>query len=78
MEELSLYQITNGFMEVNNADDISEEDKAKINEELSLALQNKSKNIINYNNYLSDLILKEYKIIKRCYKIEKIDLINIY
>ena len=56
MQELSLYQIKNGFMELNNADDISEEDKAKINEELSLALQNKSKNIINYNNYLSDLI----------------------
>ena len=65
MQELSLYQIKNGFMELNNADDISEEDKAKINEELSLALQNKSKNIINYNNYLSDLIANADIEIKR-------------
>ena len=77
--DLSLYQIKNGFMELNNADDISDEDKAKIKEELSLALQNKSKNIINYNNYLSDLIANaDIEIKKRCYKIDKIDLIVIY
>ena len=69
--DLSLYQITNGFMEVNNADDISEEDKAKINEELSLALQNKSKNIINYNNYLSDLIANADIEIKRIQNYKK-------
>ena len=34
MQELSLYQIKNGFMELNNADDISEEDKIKINDQL--------------------------------------------
>ena len=63
--DLSLYQISKGFMELNNADDISEEDKAKINQELSLALQNKSKNIINYNNYLSSLISNADTEIKR-------------
>lgn len=71
MQELSLYQIKNGFMELNNADDISEEDKDKINEELSLALQNKSKNIINYNNYLSDLIANADIEIKRIQNYKK-------
>lgn len=47
--DLKLYQITNGFMEVNNIDnDLTEEEKSEINKELTEALQTKSTNIIGY------------------------------
>lgn len=47
--DLKLYQITNGFMEVNNIDnDLTEEEKSEINKELCEALQTKSTNIIGY------------------------------
>lgn len=47
--DLKLYQITNGFMEVNNIDnDLTEQEKSEINKELSEALQTKSTNIIGY------------------------------
>lgn len=65
MQELSLYQIKNGFMELNNADDISDEDKAKINEQLSIALKNKSSDIIWYHFENKDLIEQVDSEIKR-------------
>lgn len=65
MQELSLYQIKNGFMELNNADDISDEDKAKINEQLSIALKNKSSDIIWYHFQNKDLIEQVDNEIKR-------------
>lgn len=48
MEEFSLYQITNAFPQLMANEEISEEDKAKIEEELTLLLQSKSQNIIGY------------------------------
>ena len=48
MNELSLYQITNAFPQLMVNDEISEEDKAKIKEELTLLLQQKSQNTIGY------------------------------
>ena len=71
MEELSLYQIKNGFMELNNADDISDEDKAKINEQLSIALKNKSSDIIWYHFQNKDLIEQVDNEIKRLQAFKK-------
>lgn len=48
MEEFNLYQITNAFPQLMANDEISEEDKAKIKEELTLLLQQKSQNTIGY------------------------------
>jgi hypothetical protein len=49
MNELKLYQITDGFMEVNNIDnDLSEAEKNEINLQLNEALKIKSNNIIAY------------------------------
>lgn len=48
MEEFSLYQITNAFPQLMANEEISEEDKAKIKEELTLLLQQKSQNTIGY------------------------------
>lgn len=48
MEEFNLYQITNAFPQLMANDEISEEDKAKIKEELTLLLQQKSQNMIGY------------------------------
>lgn len=52
MEELSLYQITNAFTQLMANEEISEEDKAKIEEELTMLLQQKSQNIIGYSKNL--------------------------
>lgn len=71
MEELSLYQIKNGFMELNNADDISDEDKAKINEQLSIALKEKSSDIIWYHFQNKDLIEQVDNEIKRLQAFKK-------
>ena len=71
MEKLSLYQIKNGFMELNNADDISDEDKAKINEQLSIALKNKSSDIIWYHFQNKDLIEQVDNEIKRLQAFKK-------
>lgn len=71
MKELSLYQIKNGFMELNNADDISDEDKAKINEQLSIALKNKSSDIIWYHFENKDLIEQVDSEIKRLQEFKK-------
>lgn len=48
MENLKLYQITNGFMALNDQDDLSEEEKQELGLQLCDALQNKSANIIAY------------------------------
>ena len=71
MEKLSLYQIKNGFMELNNADDISEEDKIKINEQLNIALKEKSSDIIWYHFQNKDLIEQVDNEIKRLQAFKK-------
>ena len=71
MQELSLYQIKNGFMELNNADDISDEDKNKINEQLNIALKEKSSDIIWYHFQNKDLIEQVDNEIKRLQAFKK-------
>ena len=48
MNNLSLYEITSGFPALMENEEISAEDKKKIEEELTLLLQKKSQNIIGY------------------------------
>ena len=48
MSNLSLYEITNAFPSLMESEEITEEDKAKIKEELTLLLQQKSQNTIAY------------------------------
>ena len=48
MKEFNLYQITNAFPTLMANEEISEEDKARIKEELTLLLQQKSQNTIGY------------------------------
>ena len=48
MNNLSLYEITNTFPVLMESEEITEEDKIKIEEELTILLQQKSQNIIGY------------------------------
>lgn len=48
MNNLSLYEITSGFPALMENEEITEEDKKKLEEELTLLLQKKSQNIIGY------------------------------
>ena len=48
MNSLSLYEITNAFPKLMESEDITDEDKMKIKEELTMLLQQKSQNIIGY------------------------------
>lgn len=48
MDNFSLYDITNAFPMLLAQEEMSEEDKAKVEEELTLLLQQKSQNIIGY------------------------------
>lgn len=48
MNNLSLYQITNAFPSIMENDEINEEEKKQIKQELTLLLQQKSQNIIGY------------------------------
>ena len=48
MSNLSLYEITNAFPSLMENEEITEEDKAKIKEELTLLLQQKSQNTMAY------------------------------
>ena len=48
MNNLSLYDITNAFPVLMEQEEMSEEDKEKVQEELTLLLQQKSQNIIGY------------------------------
>lgn len=61
MENLSLYQITNAFPMLMAQEEMSEEDKLKVEEELTKLLQEKSQNIIGYyrNNELTINAMKE-------------------
>ena len=61
MENLSLYQITNAFPMLIAQEEMSEEDKLKVEEELTKLLQEKSQNIIGYyrNNELTINAMKE-------------------
>ena len=59
--ELSLYQITNAFPMLMAQEEMTEEDKQKVEEELTKLLQEKSQNIIGYyrNNELTIQAMKE-------------------
>lgn len=48
MNSLNLYQITSAFPTLMESDEITEEDKKQIEQELTLLLQQKSQNIIGY------------------------------
>lgn len=48
MNNLSLYEITSGFPALMENEEITEEDKKKIEDELTVLLQQKSQNIIGY------------------------------
>ena len=48
MNNLSLYEITNAFPAIMENEEMTEEDKKKVEEELTLLLQQKSQNIIGY------------------------------
>lgn len=48
MNNLSLYDITNAFPKIMENEEMTEEDKKKVEEELTLLLQQKSQNIIGY------------------------------
>ena len=48
MNNLSLYDITNAFPVLMEQEEMSEEDKIKVEEELTLLLQQKSQNTIGY------------------------------
>jgi cysteine sulfinate desulfinase/cysteine desulfurase-like protein len=48
MNSLSLYNITNGFVELMNSEEITEADKVKIEAELLELLEHKSSNIIGF------------------------------
>lgn len=53
MNNLSLYEITSGFPALMENEEISEEDKKKIEDELEVLLQQKSQNIIGYTKILN-------------------------
>lgn len=71
MENLSLYQITNAFPMLMAQEEMTEEDKVKVEEELTKLLQEKSQNIIGYyrNNELTIQAMKEEE--KRISEIRK-------
>ena len=48
MDNFNLYEITSGFSALMENEEITEEDKKKIEEELTVLLQQKSQNIIGY------------------------------
>ena len=48
MNKFSLYEITSGFPALMENEEITEEDKKKIEDELTVLLQQKSQNIIGY------------------------------
>lgn len=48
MNNLSLYNITNGFTVLMEQEEMTEEEKAKVEEELTTLLNEKSQNIIGY------------------------------
>lgn len=64
MSNLKLYEITNGFMDLNEKEELSEEERQEIGMQLADALQTKSNNIIAYyqdQNTLLNAIDEEIK-----------------
>ena len=56
MNDLKLYQITDGFMQLNDQEELTEEDKKQIEEQLTQALIKKSNNIVGYYEDRKSLI----------------------
>lgn len=52
MSNLSLYEITNAFPMLMETEDMTEENKKQIEEELTVLLQQKSQSIIGYTRNL--------------------------
>lgn len=52
MNNLSLYDITNGFVQLMNNEEITEENKNEIEKELTILLQQKSESIIGFTKNL--------------------------
>lgn len=74
MENLSLYQITNGFMELMNkieTEELTDEEQKEIEEVLTEALQKKSNNIIGYIQNQEALIKAIDEQIKRLQDFKK-------
>lgn len=57
MQNLKLYEITNGFMSLNNNEELTEEEKNEIGVQLTEALKTKSNNIVGY--YQEEKVLLE-------------------
>lgn len=57
MQNLKLYEITNGFMSLNNNEELTEEEKNEIGVQLTEALRTKSNNIVGY--YQEEKVLLE-------------------
>lgn len=60
MSEFNFYQITAGFPALMENEDITEDEKKKIEEELDILLQQKSKNVIGYAKNI-DLTIRAMK-----------------
>ena len=57
MQNLKLYEITNGFMSLNDNEELTEEEKNEIGVQLTEALKTKSNNIVGY--YQEEKVLLE-------------------
>lgn len=73
MNNLSLYEITNAFPALMESEEITEEDKIKIKEELTLLLQQKSQNIIGYIKNMESIIEAKKGEEKRLSESRKVD-----
>ena len=74
MSNLKLYEITDGFMDLNEKEELSEEERQEIGMQLADALQTKSNNIIAYyqdQNTLINAIDEEIKRLQDYKKITK-------
>ena len=72
---MKLYQITDGFMKLldeKQTEEMTQEEISKIGEELSIALQNKSTNIIAYYQEQNSLLTAIDEQIKRLQEYKKI------
>lgn len=54
--EFSLYDISNGFVALMNQEEITEEDKTRLEEELTQLMIGKSQNIVSYDRMLDTTI----------------------
>ena len=74
MSNLKLYEIKNGFLDLNEKEELSEEERQEIGMQLADALQTKSNNIIAYyqdQNTLLNAIDEEIKRLQEYKKITK-------